>query len=121
MENLQKEIKKRLRQALDYLGKSIDDVSEDTKFSKSKIKGLRSGNQFITPELSLLFEELYSINASWLLLNRGEMFIPSFDLDNKDTMIEFSANEILQKLEDRENEIDKIRSEIAALKSNLKS
>lgn len=119
MENLQKEIKQRLRKILDEIDKSIKDVSLDMKYTESKVKGLRSGNQFITPEIAIEFENIYFINASWLIFGRGEKFIPKFDIGEVKEKI--SNEDILKKLEERESFIEELKKETQFLKDSLNS
>ena len=119
MENLQREIKVRLRKILDEMDKSIKDVATDMNYSESKIKGLRTGNQFITPEIAIEFENKYFINASWLIFGRGERFIPKFDISEDKQKI--SNEEILKKLEERESFIEELKKETLLLKESLRS
>lgn len=118
MDNLQKEIKQRLRKILDEMDKSIKDVSLDMKYTESKVKGLRSGNQFITPEIAIEFENMYFINASWLIFGRGDKFIPKLNIQSE-PQNRISNEEILKKLEERENLIQEIKDETKLLKDAL--
>lgn len=117
MENLQREIKVRLRKILDEMDKSIKDVTTDMNYSESKIKGLRTGNQFITPEIAIEFENRYFINASWLIFGRGEKFIPKFDI--KEDKEKITNEQILKILQDRESFIEEIKKETELIKSSL--
>lgn len=120
MENLQKEIKQRFRKILDEMDKSIKDVSSDMNYSESKVKGLRSGNQFITPEIAIEFENFYYINASWLIFGRGEKFIPKFDIGQSNEKTKLTNKEILEKLEFRDALIDEMKKESELIKSSLR-
>lgn len=118
MENLQKDIKQRLRKVLDEMDKSIKDVSIDMDYSESKVKGLRTGNQQITPEIAIEFENIYFINASWLIFGRGEKFIPKFSIDEPKEKI--SNEQILELLETRESSLEDIKKEIELIKNSLR-
>jgi hypothetical protein len=119
MDNLQREIKIRLRKILDELNKDIKTVSKDMKYTESKVKGLRSGNQFITPEIALDFENLYFINASWLIFGRGEKLIPKFNIGQFDEKLKLTNQEILEKLKARDVFLDEIKKENELIKNSL--
>lgn len=117
MDDLQKEIKNRFRVAMAYLNLEIKDICEALEFGESKVKNLRTGHQQITPEIALQLENKYFINASWLIFGKGEMILPKFDIGEAKEKI--SNEEILKKLQDRENLIQEMTEETKLLKNAL--
>jgi transcriptional regulator with XRE-family HTH domain len=68
-------IVKRLRKAKDQLGKSLSDISAEVGLSKSYLSGIFWGKATPNMEFFIQFARKYRVNANWLLIGDGDMFL----------------------------------------------
>lgn len=64
----------RFKKAIKILGLKHNEVAEKTGLVIQDIRHLSSGSKQIKVEIAELFEKKLGISASWLLLNKGDMF-----------------------------------------------
>jgi plasmid maintenance system antidote protein VapI len=90
------------------------DISEITGFSVQKISDLRSGKQNTTPEIALVFEDVYKLNPCWLIFGRGSMIVDvAFDLENNE-----KKQITIEELQKQVNEMSNILNQVIKEKND---
>lgn len=110
----------RLREAFVKCNITTKEAAAQIKYPEQKIRDLKNGKQKITPEIALELENVFKINAVWLIFGRGDIFIPKFDLEKPNATI-LSNDEILDTLKKREKEQEVILEELKQLRNDFKN
>jgi plasmid maintenance system antidote protein VapI len=76
MDTLKSNIAKRLKLARNAMGITQEMFAAPLNMKQNNIKAMETTEEkAITPDIALRIEEAHGINASWLLLGRGDMFV----------------------------------------------